>query len=1076
MQILPRPHSLIPLLLLIVGFISESTANDIVPPAYEKALAQLEALTFESQYEEALAKCDSLIQTSYQDKLWEVYFRAQTSKGNILSSLSKTKESQLLLESLVDSIKTLVGDPSTTLRECYNSLGECMGNQGKLKAQHTYFELALATHLKLPEGTKGDLYHRAILYNNLAMSYGEQGDLGKQLVLLQEAILHPDPQTKKDSFYHALFFHNLGYTYHSRGDFNEAVPYLEKGKQFWQAVYGAEYFYLSYSYNALASCFSAKKAYHQALLLYEKSKEIRSHNLGERHPLIASCINNIGLIHLQLKDYNKATEHFRMAADIHLRQSSPNWPLIATYYQNIAVSHFYHSLHDPMYTDSVGKYFKRTQQIKEKYLPPLHPSHVSLLDWVGRYESHKGNFLAAQENWDHALDMLGQMDLTQSRMATQIHYHKAESFSKHGQFVPARKQIALGFRSLSVEPILDEANLHKWVHSFSRDYLFLLLLAQAKVDFQQYQKDKQLGDLERAHKHLQLVDVFTDQIRLEFSEIDRKSLSSQTLSLYELGIQINYTFYQLTGELTYLNNALAYSEKNKVLTLQEHLNKGEGHSFSGIPEEIRLEEESMRMKISHQQRMYQGLSNRKDAGLLATEKIQRSLFDLYVAYDSLMELIHDRYPDYYALRYQIPDVEITDIQKRIGPEEAIISYFVGEKSTFVWYISRQKVIMEQLDAPDQIEKSLRTFNQHFEPDHMRDLLLAKQTAKDQFFHSFTHEGYDLYQHLFLPIEDHFTLGQTLTIIPDSYLGYLAFETLPRFLIMGEEADYRRIPYLIKDFAVGYSPSLALHLNLQEANPGSNAFYNYVGFAPTFPDEDLQEPDSLLALRSNFLQSLPFAQEEIKQVADLMNGRTFLGSSATVQNFVKEAPKGRIVHIASHSILEDLYPLDSRLIFSPEEEESELTLAEVYNLQMDAELVVLSSCESGKGALSKGEGIMSLSRAFFYAGSQSALITLWEVEDRAAKDILYPFFEQLQAEENKAKALQQSKLDFITYVGESSFAHPFFWGPFVLVGKQGAIEPATDRMLTYGLFISAIVICLSMIGFSYYQTRKKTTIL
>ncbi|MEL6625674.1 MAG: CHAT domain-containing tetratricopeptide repeat protein [Bacteroidota bacterium] len=1076
MRILPHPHFLILFLLLLVGITPDTKAKVTATPSYEEVLDRLEELIFESQYEEALARCDSLAYASYQDQQWDVYFRAQIAKGDILSSLSKTNESQLLLERLVDSIKTLVGDPSTTLRACYNSLGECLGNQGKLKEQHTFFELALAVHQQLPDEKKGEVDHTAILYNNLAMSHGEQGDLNKQLELLQKAIDLSTPQTKKDSFYHALFFHNLGYTYHSRGDFNEAVPHLEKGKQFWQAVYGPEYFYLSYSYNALASCFSAKKAYHQALLLYDKSKEIRIQNLGENHPLIASCINNIGLIHLQLKDYDKATAHFRAAKDIRLRQPSPNWPLVATYYQNIAVSHFYHSLDNPMYTDSVGKYFQRTQQIKERYLPPLHPSHVSLLDWIGRHESQKGNFDTAQKNWDRALDMLHKMDLAHSRMATQIHYHKAQSLEKDGQFDLAKKQIALGFQSLNIEPVFNEANLQNWVHSFSRDYLFLLILAQAKIDFQQYQQDKQLENLKRARKHLQLADMFTDQIRLEFSEIDRKSLSSQTLHLYELGIQINYTFYQLTEDLTYLNDALAYSEKNKVLTLQEHLNKGEGHAFSGIPEAIRLEEESMRMKISHQQRLYQGLSNRKDSEVRQIEKIQRSLFDLYVAYDSLVELIHDQYPDYYTLRYQIPDVEIADIQKKIGSQEAIISYFVGETSTFVWFISPQKVIMEQLEAPDHIEKALRTFNQHFKPDHMRALLMATPAGKDQAFHSFVQEGYALYQHLLLPLEDHFTLGQTLTIIPDSYLGYLAFETLPRFWIKGEEADYRRIPYLVKDFAVGYSPSLALHLNLQQASTGSNAFYNYVGFAPTFPDEDLQEPDSLLALRSNFLQNLPFAQEEIRQVADLMNGRTFLGPSATVQNFVKEAPKGRIVHIASHSILEDLYPLDSRLIFSPEEDQSELTLAEVYNLQMDAELVVLSSCESGKGALAKGEGIMSLSRAFFYAGSQSALITLWEVEDRSAKDILYPFFEQLQAKQNKAKALQQSKLDFITYVGESSFAHPFFWGPFVLVGKQGAIEPATDRLPIYGLCISAIFICLSMIGFSYYQSRQKTTIL
>ncbi|MEL6134156.1 MAG: tetratricopeptide repeat protein, partial [Bacteroidota bacterium] len=338
--------------------------QDVSSSPYEQKLNTLTDLIFESKYEEALSFSDNIINSSYTDRDWYAYFTSKIRKANVLSMLSRTQESQVMLEGIVDSIQTLVGDPSTVLRECYHVLGECMGNQGKLVEQHTYFEQALQTHNQLPDGKRGNLFERAILYNNLAFSYGEQGDLGKQLEWMKMAIQHPLPQTKQDSFYQALFQHNLGYTHFTRGEYNEALPYLETGKEKWQEIYGPNYFYLSYSYNALASCYTAKKAYHQALLLHEKSQDIRIQNVGEKHPLIAACQNNMGIIYLTLNEYDKATQHFRRAMNIRMDQSSPNWPLIATHMQNIAVAYFRQIESYTTYKDSVEKYLAWAETLR----------------------------------------------------------------------------------------------------------------------------------------------------------------------------------------------------------------------------------------------------------------------------------------------------------------------------------------------------------------------------------------------------------------------------------------------------------------------------------------------------------------------------------------------------------------------------------------------------------------------------------------------------------------------------------------------------------------------------------------
>jgi CHAT domain-containing protein len=159
-----------------------------------------------------------------------------------------------------------------------------------------------------------------------------------------------------------------------------------------------------------------------------------------------------------------------------------------------------------------------------------------------------------------------------------------------------------------------------------------------------------------------------------------------------------------------------------------------------------------------------------------------------------------------------------------------------------------------------------------------------------------------------------------------------------------------------------------------------------------------------------------------------------------------------VHFATHAVLGDKVGLASEpaLILSQKDSTEKgrgtLQFSDILTLKLNADLVVLSACETGLGEYHDGEGIVGLTRAFFYAGASSAVVSLWKVEDQSTALLMERFYERLKSGQNKAQALQQAKLEIIgskiklkATGTEESLAAPFFWAPFILTGESGPLH-------------------------------------
>ncbi|MBL7814566.1 MAG: CHAT domain-containing protein, partial [Saprospiraceae bacterium] len=298
----------------------------------------------------------------------------------------------------------------------------------------------------------------------------------------------------------------------------------------------------------------------------------------------------------------------------------------------------------------------------------------------------------------------------------------------------------------------------------------------------------------------------------------------------------------------------------------------------------------------------------------------------------------------------------------------------------------------------------------------------------------------LQQKLIAPLSN--LLTREVVIVPDGVLGYVPFDVLlteqPK-----DALKFEKHSYLGKKHIISYNYSATLWQEMRDKKHKTEPKKNFIGFAPYF-NGDTTLLSSLfshdLAMRKG-LDSLKYTGEEVFKAQKLMRGESMMDKKATKETFEKIAGDYRIVHLATHGKANDKIGDYCFLAFTEKKDSVQnelLYVRDIYNLSLNADLVVLSACETGIGELKRGEGIVSLARAFTYAGTKSMVTTLWDVNDKSTMYIMEGFYRQLRKGQPKDKALWQSKIDYFTRA-KGELAHPYFWAAFIPIGDMQPIR-------------------------------------
>jgi CHAT domain-containing protein len=271
----------------------------------------------------------------------------------------------------------------------------------------------------------------------------------------------------------------------------------------------------------------------------------------------------------------------------------------------------------------------------------------------------------------------------------------------------------------------------------------------------------------------------------------------------------------------------------------------------------------------------------------------------------------------------------------------------------------------------------------------------------------------------------------MIIIPDNVLNYIPFELLQR-----DNNDY-----LINDFTISYSSSVRLFLVLQSDHFKYKTENFWAGFSPNYQND----------------KQLTSISDEISTISEMIDGNKFIGEDSKKQNFLENNKKYSVLHLAMHTEIDNINPMFNKLIFS----DGDLTSSEIYVSESKANLAILSACNTGSGKLEKGEGVMSMARAFHFSGVPSVIMSLWKVPDKETKEIMIYFYKHLKKGNSKSEALKNAKLDYLSSTNDINLKHPYYWSGFVLNGNPDNLD--TPKSKFYYLISGILIIGLLLFG-------------
>lgn len=330
----------------------------------------------------------------------------------------------------------------------------------------------------------------------------------------------------------------------------------------------------------------------------------------------------------------------------------------------------------------------------------------------------------------------------------------------------------------------------------------------------------------------------------------------------------------------------------------------------------------------------------------------------------------------------VPEVEPARLQARLAPDETLLEYYAAGAQWMAFVVTRETLAVTRLQAPDL----------------GADVLALRRALSDPSRQ--TPEAERLYRQLVAPVAAQLRTPR-LIIVPHGVLHYVPFCALGP-----PDAP------MLERFSLRVLPSATVLAFLKPAKAAGDSLI--------LGNPDLGDP----AL------DLPFAQDEATALARILPRPTLLvGRSATAGPVRAAGSRYRIIHLAAHGFFDDERPLDSALMLAPTAQDpGALKVADLYRLELDADLVTLSACETALSKVSSGDDVVGFTRGLLFAGSRSVLSSLWKVDDQCTRDLMVGFYTRL-AGADKAEALRQAQLAV-----RAGHPHPYYWAAFILNGN------------------------------------------
>jgi CHAT domain-containing protein len=586
------------------------------------------------------------------------------------------------------------------------------------------------------------------------------------------------------------------------------------------------------------------------------------------------------------------------------------------------------------------------------------------------------------------------------RKLAKFNYEEANLLFQQQKYTEASLILASVFKILIPNYSHKKSILPNPNSFYAETILLDALDLQADIFLKQNQPKKAL---EAYALSFQIEDLFANLLVYENSKIINqiriRNRTEKCISIYDF-------LFKKEGKTSYIESAFQLSEQTKSGVLKSYLSNKKTASRE---EKLYLEQ---------LQNWNNGIIKEQQKGDLANvSKINEAIKKQNELMLSLKKIRE---------KNQVNSAENLDVKSlylKLEKDKAImVEYFSGFDKMYIFTLANQRIKLDfYWDNHTATPRIISFLNYFSDANKITDNISG-----------YNHYGNSLYKMLKLPTNATY---KNLIIIPDGLLNFLPFEAL--ITKKSSTTNFAQMHYLLNDFRIAYNNSAGFYLN---AKPISSNKKTVLGIFPVFE-------------KTNY--ELAFSKTEMESIKNNFDGLYFENLNATFDSFKKNAANYSVLHLSTHATSGDTETPASIKFYG-----QEILYSELYNLNINPDLVVLSACETGIGKLYKSEGAMSVARGFQFAGAQNLLFSLWKVNDYTTSVFMADFYKNIKKGESYLDANTNAKLDFLKNKSISNAKKsPYYWSAFVYYGGIEAAEKPTNYyfhiiglLILIGLFL------------------------
>ncbi len=932
--------------------------------------------------------------------------------GNCCLRSEKIDSAKICYEQSIAIWDSIFGKLCRAKSNPLSNLGLIAQYYGDYPRAIAYFKEAIA----ITTATVGsEAIENDAAWMNLAVTYNAMGEPDSAIHYTQKSIRVVLPILGDDHPRMAELYANLGNFLGQKGNVRRAMELLLKSERIFIQKFGPDCSSLPLVYSLISNLQPSPKI---ALNYLKKALYIIKKSRGEQDGELVIVYNNIAENYAANEDYESAIKHSKKAISIaKLQYKGDDHPVFSVLYGNAGNYSMFKGDWEPA-LDYYQKSIACRIVHSDAGFHNLQPIYLNI-----------GNLYAEKKDSDEALRWFARCD-SSYRYGTETSVQEKSALAIGiGIAYMLKKEFPAALRHFDEAAAVTGYTGDIRAVQNSTD-LFYALSGKCDALQTRYEQQGQMSDLYAAAA---LYSQMFAAERAGRSFFPKKGGSEQPLKeankTVESALATMLALRDATAEPRWADSAFAIVEQSRSMVLYSAMKSAQARQFGQVPDSLLAREYDLRVEIAWQEKR-----QHEAAEQIAKDRAAALAADASRAYETLKKRLETQYPQYYRLQYDLATVSPAELRQRVLDDStSLLEYFVGDSAVYVIVLDKSRL---------EFRKIKRDFPLDDWANEMRHAISDPYTLRSppsRYLSAiqYANAASNLYQKLVAPIAG--LLRRKVVVVPDGVLAQVPFDAL--LCEVPKSPDHfgsHRYFGMKHQLSSGFSATLLREM--QEKKHHTEPTGSVLAVAPFFRGTGqvpFSQLDTVFAVvMRDVISFLPHTGAEARNAAEILGGRVLLGAAAEKAAFMPLAERFRVLHLSTHGKADAQAGEFAYLAFTEKSDSTKfdkLFARDVYNLTLCADLVVLSACETGIGEVQRGEGIISLARAFTYAGAKSIVTTLWTVDDRSTEQLMALFYQNLRLGLPKDQALWKAKRDFIR--AHPNTASPFFWAGFMVIGDM-----------------------------------------